>query len=110
MRHLKLETPDVSIPVIDLPLPFKVQAPTFASVSEAYAYFTRHQDNYAVPDYADDSDDDLPQFVSPDDVDDFFVNPPQFSEHPEGGEPLSSPENEEGDEEPVDESTDEAEG
>lgn len=110
MRHINNTNPFITIDVIDLPLPFKVQAPTFATVSEAYAYFTRHTDKYAVPDYSDDSDTDLPQFVSPDEADDFFIEPPQFSEPPSGGEPLSSPENEDGDEEPVDESTDEADG
>ncbi len=77
MRHLRPYNQEQIIDVIELLLPFKVQAPTFATVAEAYAYFTRHQDKYAVPDYADDSDD-LPEFFTPDDYDNMINDgPPQ---------------------------------
>lgn len=33
-----------------------VQPPTFATIAEAYAYFTRHSSEYESPDYQDDED------------------------------------------------------
>lgn len=75
--NVELNYKDSEVLFVNTSLPWNVQPPTFATVAEAYAYFTRHPDDFAVPDYSDDSDD-LPDFVSSAAVDDFFVDgPPQ---------------------------------